>query len=139
MASKTIQKQGDKKGLGPLLALLVLFADADAAAELFSRIRWTNGLICPRCKEGNVTKYCKCKGSIQRYICKDCNITFSDKTGPILHYKQISIGIWMMGVGMHLCGPLNGISIHYTSESIGRTYRYAYYMVRGIMDSAGQR
>ena len=44
MTSKTTQKQEDKKGLGPLLALLVLFADADAVAELFRRVRWINRL-----------------------------------------------------------------------------------------------
>ena len=136
MTSKTTQKQEDKKGLGPLLALLVLFADADAVAELFRRVRWINGLVCPNCpkRNTNVTKYCKYKGNIQRYICKDCHITFNDKTGTILHYKRISMGKWMLSVWMYLCGPLNGISIHYISESIGRTYRYAYYMMRGIMD-----
>ena len=35
---------------------------------------------------------------------------------------------------MYLCGPLNGISIHCISESIGRTYGYTCYMMRGIMD-----
>ena len=136
MTSKTTQKQEDKKGLGPLLALLVLFADADAVAELFRRVRWINGLVCPNCpkRNTNVTRYCKYKGNIQRYKCKDCHITFNDKTGTILHYKRISMGKWMLSVWMYLCGPLNGISINYISEAIGHTYKTTYYMIRAMMD-----
>ena len=135
MASKTTQKQEDKKGLGPLLALLVRFADADAVAELFRRVRWINGLVCPNCpdRNTNITKYCKYMGNIERYICKDCNITFNDKTGTILHYKRISMGKWMLSVWMYLCGQLNGISIHYISEAIGHTYKTTYYMIRAMM------
>ena len=40
----------------------------------------------------------------------------------------------MMAVWAYLCGPLNGISINYIPDSIGHTYRYTYYMMRGIMD-----
>ena len=65
MTSKTTQRQECKKGLGPLPALLALFADADAAAELFRGIGWTSSLTCPECKEGSVTKHCKYKDSIR--------------------------------------------------------------------------
>lgn len=74
------------------------------------------------------------KQNIRRYICKDCNKTFNDKTGTVLHYKQIDIGRWMLSVWLYLCGPLNGISINYISQAIGRTYRSTYYMIRDVMD-----
>ena len=94
----------------------MLFADADAVAELFRRVRWINGLVCPNCpkRNTNVTRYCKYKGNIQRYKCKDCHI-FNDKTGPTLQEDLLSV--WM-----YLC-PLNGISINYISEAIGHSTR----------------
>lgn len=117
-----------------MLSLMALFMDSDAAAELFRKVRWAGGLICPHCDRKNVTKYCMYKGNIRRYKCKDCKRTFNDKTGTILHYKQIDIGGWMLSVWLYLCGPLNGISINYISQAIGRTYKSTYHMIRDLMD-----
>ena len=114
------------------MSLLMLFSTPDAAAELFRAVRWINGLACPTCGKRNITKYCK-YGYLQRYECKDCKKTFNDKTGTILHYKQVNLGEWMLAVWMYLSGPSNGISINYIAESMGRTYKTTYYMVRDMM------
>lgn len=140
MSCDMTQKQegkADRRGLGPLLALMALFASPSAAAKLFQTVRWANGLACPHCvrdgREGkNVTKYCK-YGYLQRYVCKDCNKTFNDKTGTPLHYKHTMVGDWMLSIWMFLAGPRNGISIRFIAESLGRTYKPVYYMMRGIM------
>ena len=140
MSCDTAQKQGrkaDRRGPGPLLALMMVFASPSAAAKLFQTVRWANGLACPHCvkdgREGeNVTKYCK-YGHLQRYVCKDCGRTFNDKTGTLLHYKHIMVGEWMLAIWMFLSGPRNGISIRFIAESLGRTYKPVYYMMRGIM------
>lgn len=140
MSCDTAQKQGsgaNRRGPGPLLSLLALFANAAAAAELFQTVRWAGGLACPRCtadgsKGRNVTKYCR-YGHLQRYICKDCNKTFNDKTGTALHYRRIGIGDWMLAVWMFLSGPRNGISIRYIAEAVGRAYKPVYYMMRSVM------
>ena len=59
-----------------------------------------NGLVCPNCpdRSTNVTRHCKYKDNIQRYMCKDCRTTFNDRTGTLLHYKRISMGKWMLSV-----------------------------------------
>ena len=85
-------------GHGPLLALLVLFADSAAAAELFRMVRWYGGVFCPDCKHKNVVKYCLYQKNLQRYTCKDCCKTFNDKTDSLLHYKHVSIGNWMLAL-----------------------------------------
>ena len=130
MTCVTTQKQKDgtgrKNGPGPLMSLLMLFCQPDAAAELFRVIRWINGLVCPTCGGQNVTKYCK-YGNSQRYTCKDCDITFNDKTGTFLHYKQVNLGEWMLAVWMYLSGPCNGISINYIAKSMGRPTRHLLY------------
>ena len=136
MTCVTIQKQKDnagrEKGPGPLMALLTFFCKPDAAAELFRKIRWANGLACPKCGKQNVTKYCK-YGYFQRYTCKDCKKTFNDKTGTILHYKQVNLGERMLAVWMYISGPGNGISINYIAQAMGRTYKTTYYMIRDMM------
>lgn len=115
MTCITTQKQKDdtgrKKGLGPLMSLLMLFGKPDAAAELFRMVRWANGLVCPNCGKQNIAKYCK-YGHFQRYTCKDCKMTFNDKTGIILHYKQAPLILYChtgesRGVGQPLCHDTN--------------------------------
>ena len=80
------QKQGGYRGrAGPLLSLMMLFADIDAVAELFRKIRWTEGLACPHCKGDAIIGHGKYKEVFQRYKCKGCGKTFNDKTGTIVH------------------------------------------------------
>ena len=109
MARAKTQKASS--GRGPLLALFVLFADSAAAAELFRTVRWHGGVFCPDCGLNNVAKYCRYQNHLQRYTCKDCRMTFNDKTGTVLHYRHISIGNWMAALWLFMCGPLNGVSM----------------------------
>ena len=131
MARAETQKTSSERG--PLLALFVLFADSAAAAELFRMVRWHGGVFCPDCGLNNVAKYCRYQNHLQRYTCKDCKMTFNDKTGTVLHYRHISIGNWMAALWLFLCGPLNGTSIRFISQATGRAYKTTYYMIRNIM------
>ena len=135
MAGATNQKRerrASRRGPGPLLSLLVLFGDAEAAAELFRMVWWADGVRCPK-GHTDIAKFCR-YGEFQRYTCKICNKTFNDKTGTILHYRHIGLGDWMLAVWMYFCGPLNGISINHIAKSVGQAYGTVYYMIRGMMD-----
>ena len=61
-------------------------------------------------------------------------MTFNDKTGTILHYRHINLGNWMLALWLFLCGPLNGVSIRFVSQTTGQTYKTAYYMMHGIIE-----
>ena len=115
------------------MSIMLLLTSMNEAAELFRKARWANGLVCPNCNSKNITKYCRYQKSLQRYTCKECNRTFNDKTGTLLHYKHIDIQTWMTSVWRYMCDSPNGVSIHHISESIKRTYKYTYYMIRDIM------
>ena len=131
MARARTQRASSERG--PLLALFVLFADGAAAAELFRMVRWHGGGFCPDCGLNNIAKYCLYQKHLQWYTCKDCNMTFNDKTGTILHYKHVSIVNWMAALWLFLCVPLNGTSIRFISQATGRAYKTTYYMIRNIM------
>lgn len=111
---------------------LVLFGDAEAAAELFRRVRWADGVHCPK-SHTDIVKFCK-YGEFQRYTYKTCEKTFNDKTGTLLYYRHIGVGDWMLAVWMYFCGSLNGISIDHIAKSVSQVYGTAYYMIRDIMD-----
>ena len=50
-----------------------------SAADLLEQVRWRDGLQCPRCRSSSVIKYGSYR-AFQRYLCKDCDRTFNDKT-----------------------------------------------------------
>ncbi len=116
------------------MLLLALFVDMAAVAELFRTVRWAGGLSCPQYGGGDIVRYCRYRGHVRRYKCKDCHRTFNDKTGTILHCRHVRMGDWMLALQMFLCGPPNWISIiYYIATSLGRAYRTVYRMMRGIM------
>ena len=53
-----------------------------SAADLLEQVRWRDGLQCPRCRSESVIKYGSYR-AFQRYLCKDCDRTFNDKTRTI--------------------------------------------------------
>ena len=63
--------------------------------ELFKKVRWSNGLYCPRCGCGRVWgngRYVDGKNQVwNRYLCRGCGRTFNDKTDTLLHYSRLSL------------------------------------------------
>jgi len=61
-----------------------------SAANLLEQVRWRDGLECPRCRSDSVIKYGSYR-EYQRYLCKDCDRTFNDKTGTIFAHAKIGL------------------------------------------------
>ncbi|SEL33624.1 IS1595 family transposase [Haloferax larsenii] len=61
-----------------------------SAANLLEQVRWREGLQCPRCRSESVIKHGSYR-EYQRYLCKDCDRTFNDKTGTIFAHAKISL------------------------------------------------
>ncbi|WP_254531974.1 IS1595 family transposase [Natrinema gelatinilyticum] len=67
----------------------VLNSEANAA-NLLQQVRWREGLYCPRCRSESVIKHGSYR-EYQRYLCKDCDRTFNDKTGTIFAHAKIGL------------------------------------------------
>jgi len=61
-----------------------------SAANLLEQVRWREGLQCPRCQSESVIKHGSYR-AYQRYLCKDCDRTFNDKTGTIFAHAKIGL------------------------------------------------
>jgi len=73
------------------------FVSEVSAADLLQQVRWRNGLQCPRCQSETVIKYGS-YGAFQRYRCKDCDRTFSDKTGTIFAHAKVALTEWLFTI-----------------------------------------
>ena len=68
-----------------------------SAANLLQQVRWREGLCCPRCRSESVIKHSSYR-EYQRYLCKDCDRTFNDKTGTIFAHSKIAPRKWLFSI-----------------------------------------
>ena len=105
------------------------FADPDRAHDFVTKLRFPNGVACPRmgCGSANV-------GYIQTrrmWQCKDCKKQSSVKVGTIFEDSPIGFDKWLPAMWM-LAGDRNGISSHELARAIGVTQKTAWFMLHRI-------
>ncbi|MFC4248758.1 IS1595 family transposase [Natribaculum luteum] len=76
---------------------LDVFVSESLAADLLQQVRWRDGVECPRCRSDRAVKNGS-YGHFQRYLCKDCDRTFNDKTGTIFAYSKIALRKWLFSI-----------------------------------------
>jgi transposase-like protein len=65
--------------------------DEKHSIELFRKLRWSEGVYCPKCYSFEIEKRGP-QGRIHRYQCKKCNNNFNDFSNTLFHKSQIPIG-----------------------------------------------
>jgi len=95
--------------------------------EHLIRIRWPDGVVCPRCSAKHPT-YIQ---SRRKWQCKTCRYQFSVTSGTIFHKTHIDLPRWMLAVWL-MCHSPKGISSKQLQREIGVTYKTAWYMTRRI-------
>ncbi|WP_367176315.1 IS1595 family transposase [Haloarcula rubripromontorii] len=76
---------------------LDVFGSESVAADLLEQVRWRDGVTCPRCRSDRTVR----NGSyreFQRYLCKNCDRTFNDKTGTIFAHSKIALRRWLFSI-----------------------------------------
>ena len=66
-------------------------------ADLLQQVRRRDGATCPRCRSVlmvNNGSY----GHFQRYLCKDCDRTFNDKSGTIFIHSKVGLRKWLFSI-----------------------------------------
>ena len=80
---------------------LDVFGSESTAATLLAQVRWRDGVSCPRCRS-NLRVKNGSYGPFQRYLCKDCDHTFNDKTGTIFAHSKIALRKWLFSIYVFL-------------------------------------
>lgn len=70
-------------------------------------LRWPEGVICPHCDSGQVTKQGKDSTQVhrQKYVCKGCQRYFDDLTGTVFagHHQPVKtwlVCLYLMGLNV---------------------------------------
>jgi len=105
---------------------LKTFVSERRAANLLAQVRWCDGVYCPRCRTESRIRYGSYR-EFQRYLCKDCDRTFNDKTGTAFENSVIPLRKWYLGVYTYI--RLNA-SIRQLDAGLAVTYNTVYRCVQ---------
>ena len=100
--------------------------------QLLRHMRWKNGIVkCVYCNSGNIVSNGTRQKYFHKYVCRDCNRNFTEKTGTIFANSFFELREWF-----YTARELQrGISINQISKELGRSYRHVMNMAHEIMDS----
>jgi transposase-like protein len=108
---------------------IVYFADPDRAHDFLVKMRWPNGVACPRmgCGSANVAAI----KSRKKWRCRECNRQFSVKVGTIFEDSPIGLDRWLPAFWL-LTNAKNGISSYEIVRGLKVCQKTAWFMLHRI-------
>jgi transposase-like protein len=114
------------------------FSTETRCRELLERLRWPEGVMCPRCKDSRVSRM----KDYARFECVGCEYQFTVTSGTIFHDTHLPMPIWFLAV-LLICEAKKGMSALQLKRTLwGQhrgSYKTAWYLchrIRAAMESA---
>jgi len=124
-----------------LLDVTQMFSSDDKCRELLKRLRWPEGVRCPRCK-GDAIKLATAK---ELYFCQSCVYQFSVLAGTIFNDSHLPLPKWFVATYL-LCEAKKGMSAHQIKRTLWGiekgSYKTAWYLchrIRAAMKEVNRR
>ncbi len=110
-----------------IFELMSLIQTKERAIKVFRRIRWQNGILCPKCGIYDSTeKHSTSRLGFQRYRCI-CGHVFSDTSGTILHRRRIDIRHFL--VALYEISQTKGITSIELGKKLGIRQKKAWILL----------
>jgi transposase-like protein len=108
-----------------------MYGTDERCRQLLERLRWPEGVQCPRCKDNRVSRL----KEYSRYECVGCEYQFTVTSSTIFHDSHLPLPIWFLAV-LLLCEAKKGMSalqLKRTIWGIDRgSYKTAWYLCHRI-------
>ena len=108
-----------------------LYSTDEGCREILTKLRWPEGVTCPRCKNRNVWWV----QSRKQFTCSECSYQFSVTTGTIFNDSHLPLSIWFMAV-LLLCEAKKSMSALQLKRTIWGlnkgSYKTAWYLCHRI-------
>lgn len=121
------------KGTENLINLAkVALSDESAAVELMIRLRWPNGVACPRCGGSDPYRLNR-KGYAGHpprrglFKCSACRKQFTVTTGSVFEASHVPLSKWLMAIHL-MASSKKGMSAHQLHRMLGVTYKAAWFV-----------
>lgn len=103
--------------------------DAECRAAL-EKLRWPNGVECPRCQGKSISRITTRK----QFDCNACRYRFSVTTGTVFNDSHLALPKWFMAV-LLMCEAKKGMSAHQMKRTLGVTIKTAWYLCHRIREA----
>lgn len=113
-----------------------LYSTDEHCRELLKRLRWPNGVECPRCKSTTVSNI----STQKKFECVECEYQFSVLSNTIFHDTHLSLDKWFLAAYL-ICESRKGHSANQMKRELGVSYKTAWYLchrIRAAMKQVGQ-
>lgn len=110
-----------------LMETIKYFSNKDNALNFMVAIRWSNGIICPRCE----SKEHSFISTRRVWKCKGCKKQFTVKLGTIMEDSPISFDKWLCAIWM-IANCKNGVSSYEIHRALGITQKSAWFLLHRI-------
>ncbi len=110
-----------------LLDINNVFDTDEKCRELLVRLRWPNGVECPRCH----MKAVELATTKQLFYCKDCDYQFTVTAGTIFNDSHLPLTTWFTAA-LLLVEARKGFSANQMKRTIGVSYKTAWYLCHRI-------
>src|SRR5580692_6347518 len=104
-----------------------MFPTDEKCREILTRLRWPEGVQCPRCKMEVV----ELETEKELFYCKACDYQFSVTAGTIFNDSHLPLTKWFMAT-LLLCEAKKGISACQVQRTLGVSYKTAWYLCHRI-------
>jgi transposase-like protein len=126
MKTATKQKLETKQEIN-LVELIERFRSEDKCREFLEEIRWSNGVVCPRCGGKSISAI----SDRNQYDCNSCRYQFSVTAGTVLHDSHLPLWKWFLTAYM-MIESKKGVSANQIKRTIGVSYKTAWYLCHRI-------
>ena len=111
-----------------LVELNQKFSDEDQCREFLIRLRWPEGVTCPRCQSRTVSRLFTQK----KFECAECCYQFSVTAGTVFNDSHLALTTWFMAT-LLLCEAKKGISACQIQRTLGiGGYKTAWHLCHRI-------
>ena len=119
-----------RKGLS-LVELTRMFPDDTTAEAWFIKLRWRDGVRCPKCSSDNIQQRKTRKP--QPYRCRSCRKDFSVKTGTVMHSSNLSYQVWAIAIYL-MTTNLKGVSSMKLHRDLSITQKSAWHLTMRLRE-----
>ncbi len=104
----------------------------DRSRAYLERLRWPDGVRCPRCGSRLATPV----ATRHQFDCRECRYRFSVTSGTYLHDSAVPLWKWLVAVSL-LVESEDGFPAHRLSATIGVSYKTAWSLEHRIRAAMG--
>ena len=109
-----------------LVNLMATYHSDDKCREALERLRWPDGVQCPRCDSTSVWETAR-----HQFECSRCAYRFSVTAGTIFHDTKLPLQKWFLAVYL-LIESKKGISALQVKRTLDVSYKTAWYLCHRI-------